>query len=327
MTKKAAKTGKELERRVAQAYRQMGARVEHDKNLGGRQIDVYVELETANGHLHRVAVEAKDYSSQIGPNVVSEFSEVVDHLHRARLIDEGIMISALGYTPRARQAADVHHIIRLLEIADLEEMAARLGTGVPPQTAYIYPPPYLDTLPDEYKWIVDLLRSETIEEFEEGWQALHLTEEQVSSVLRRVAEEGDDFRLRLSAVRKLGEGRYYPIDLNVNVLVEVMLKKDKEEPVVQRAAIEALGNLRSVQGLSVLGNEIKRLDELQRITGTYRDDPDFATDILKAICNIDTRRAFELLVEIGESIEDEKIRNMVTRVARDMEYPSEEAGL
>ena len=42
MTGKATKTGKELEQRVANAYRQMGARkVEHDVELAGNQIDVY----------------------------------------------------------------------------------------------------------------------------------------------------------------------------------------------------------------------------------------------------------------------------------------------
>ena len=40
MNKKAVKAGKELERRVADAYRQMGARkVEHDVELAGHQID------------------------------------------------------------------------------------------------------------------------------------------------------------------------------------------------------------------------------------------------------------------------------------------------
>jgi hypothetical protein len=42
MAKKAAKTGRELERRVAQAYREMGARkVEHDVELAGNQVDIY----------------------------------------------------------------------------------------------------------------------------------------------------------------------------------------------------------------------------------------------------------------------------------------------
>ena len=60
MAKKETKTGKELERRVADAYRAMGAwEVEHDKEMAGNQIDVYVELETPGHLLHRTAVEAK----------------------------------------------------------------------------------------------------------------------------------------------------------------------------------------------------------------------------------------------------------------------------
>jgi len=127
-------------------------------------------------------------------------------------------------------------------------------------------------------------------------------------------------------VRKLGEKQYYPIDLNVDALIEVILK-DKEEPDVQLEAIRALGSLRSVRGLSVLGDELKRLDQSQRASGTYRGDPDFASDILEAIRRIDERRAFECLVEIDKSIEDKKIRDMVVRVIREMKYPSEEAGL
>ncbi|MCD6553539.1 MAG: hypothetical protein J7M16_05980 [Anaerolineae bacterium] len=54
MAKKITKTGKALERRVADAYRAIGARkVEHDVELAGHQIDVYVEMETADRALHR----------------------------------------------------------------------------------------------------------------------------------------------------------------------------------------------------------------------------------------------------------------------------------
>ena len=56
MTKKIAKTGKELERRVADAYRAMGARkAEHDVELAGHQIGVYVEMETTDRALHLIA--------------------------------------------------------------------------------------------------------------------------------------------------------------------------------------------------------------------------------------------------------------------------------
>ena len=59
--------GKGLERQVADAFRRMGAkRVEHDLELGGNQIDVYVELETRAHLLQRIAVEAKDWADPVG---------------------------------------------------------------------------------------------------------------------------------------------------------------------------------------------------------------------------------------------------------------------
>jgi HEAT repeat protein len=119
MTKKTIKTGKELERRVAQAYRDMGARkVEHDVELAGHQIDVYVELETPDRALHRIAVEAKDYTSPVGIKVVTEFLAVVAHLRREQLIEDGVIVSAAGFSRPARNAAKDKGI-RLLEPADL----------------------------------------------------------------------------------------------------------------------------------------------------------------------------------------------------------------
>ena len=45
MTKESTETGKDLEHRVVDAYRRMGARkVEHDIELASNEIDIYVEL-------------------------------------------------------------------------------------------------------------------------------------------------------------------------------------------------------------------------------------------------------------------------------------------
>ena len=115
-------TGKELERFVADAYRKMGARkVEHDVEIDGNQIDVYVELETPGRLLHRIAVEAKDYSRSVGKSIVNDFVVIANLLRNAGHIDEGILVSANGFTKPARTAAAAHSI-RLLERADLEAM-------------------------------------------------------------------------------------------------------------------------------------------------------------------------------------------------------------
>jgi len=124
MTSKATKTGSELERRVTDAYRQMGARkVEHDVELAGNQVDVYVELETPGCLLHRIAVEAKDWSKPVGIDVVNGFAFIAGLLRSKGLIDEGIIVSASGFSKPARNAAK-EHSIRLLEPADLEAIAS-----------------------------------------------------------------------------------------------------------------------------------------------------------------------------------------------------------
>jgi hypothetical protein len=125
MTRKATKTGKELERWVANAYREMGARkVEHDVELAGNQIDVYVELETPGRLLHRIAVEAKDWTSTVGIDIVNEFAIIVNLLRTKGLIDEGVIVSASGFSKQARNAGR-EHCIRLLESADLTAMVAK----------------------------------------------------------------------------------------------------------------------------------------------------------------------------------------------------------
>ena len=115
-------TGKELEGLVAQAYRRLGARkVEHDVDLAGHQIDVYVELEVPDRSLHRLAIDAKDHNAPVGVGIVSGFSDIVDRLRREGLIDEGVIVSAKGFSRPARTAAQ-RHSLRLLDWDDLDVM-------------------------------------------------------------------------------------------------------------------------------------------------------------------------------------------------------------
>ena len=124
MRKAATNTGKELERRVADAYRRMGARkIEHDVPLAGNQIDVYVELEAPDRSLHRIAVEVKDWAKPVGVDVVNGFAQIVGLLHRERLIDRGVIVSGSGFSRPARDAAETYDI-RLLELGDLEATVA-----------------------------------------------------------------------------------------------------------------------------------------------------------------------------------------------------------
>ena len=116
------KTGKTLERFVAQAYRDLGARkVEHDVELSGHQIDVYVELETADRGVHRIAVEAKDRIGSVGIEILRNYSLVTERLRQLGLIDEGVIVASSRFTRQARKAASDDGI-RLLEKADLETL-------------------------------------------------------------------------------------------------------------------------------------------------------------------------------------------------------------
>ena len=124
------RSGRPFERQVADLYRALGAwKVEHDVLMAGHQIDVYVEMAGPTRSLHRIAVEAKDWQAPVGQRVVSEWALVVDDLRRAGLIDEGDIVSSMGFTKPARQAAADHVRrglpVHLLELADLQAYAVQ----------------------------------------------------------------------------------------------------------------------------------------------------------------------------------------------------------
>ena len=118
-------TGKELERRVAAAFREMGAQVKHDINLAGNQIDVYVEFERPGYPPHRIVVEVKDWKGRVGKKqVVNEFADKLYLLFAIDQADEGIIVSRKGFSPSARNAA-IAHGIKLVEWEDLETKVER----------------------------------------------------------------------------------------------------------------------------------------------------------------------------------------------------------
>lgn len=119
-------TGKKLELFVADVYRKLGARkVEHNVELAGNQIDVYVELETPDGLVHRIAVEAKDWTDPVGIGIVNHFAQIVDLLRGKRIVDQGVIVSAAGFSRPGRNAAKEYGI-HLLEEADLHAMVKAL---------------------------------------------------------------------------------------------------------------------------------------------------------------------------------------------------------
>lgn len=84
--------------------------VQHNVKLKGKsgcehQIDVYWEYEIA-GNLHRVAIECKDYSSEIPIGKVRDFKGVLDDLNGVN----GIMVSSKGFQEGAKKYAEEYGI-------------------------------------------------------------------------------------------------------------------------------------------------------------------------------------------------------------------------
>jgi len=150
MNDEETKAWEELEKRVAQAYRDMGARrVGHNVKVGGHQIDVYVELEGKDRSLHRIAVEAKDHERPVGIGIVSDFSDIVARLRRRGKIDEGVIVSGSGFSHEGREAGEEHGL-RLLEPEDLDAMVdrAKKGKGWMPPPYTPPAPPDPDAMPE-----------------------------------------------------------------------------------------------------------------------------------------------------------------------------------
>ena len=82
----------------------------HNVRLKGKsgcehQIDVYWEYEIA-GNKHRVAIECKNYNSQVEIGNVRDFKGVLDDLNNVN----GIMVSAQGYQSGAKKFAEEYGI-------------------------------------------------------------------------------------------------------------------------------------------------------------------------------------------------------------------------
>jgi len=109
----------DFEREVAAIYRTLGAKVEHDIDLAGNQIDILVTEQTPSGAPVRIAVECKNYSRPAGIDVVNSFGAIAYLLRQRSLIDRATIVAAKGFTLPARNAA-LSHDIEVLEIADLQ---------------------------------------------------------------------------------------------------------------------------------------------------------------------------------------------------------------
>ncbi|MCA1619208.1 MAG: pentapeptide repeat-containing protein [Acidobacteria bacterium] len=125
----------EFERTVAQVYGELGAQVEHNKNVGGLQIDVFVIQHTPDGSTIRTAIECKAYKEPIGVSIVVEACSRIINLRAAGLIEKGVIVAYSGFTQDARThcQANLVECFTLLDIqrkiADFSAYLSDLAVG------------------------------------------------------------------------------------------------------------------------------------------------------------------------------------------------------
>jgi hypothetical protein len=108
-----------FEELVASLFRGLGGRVAVKQLLGGKRVDLLVEESTLSGIPIRVAVECKKYSQRVGKDVVQDSARDARELLANHHVDRAVMVTTVGYTEPARDAAKESGL-GLLVVADLE---------------------------------------------------------------------------------------------------------------------------------------------------------------------------------------------------------------
>jgi restriction endonuclease/NACHT domain-containing protein len=113
------KSGKELERRVAETYEALGYRVTPNTQVAGRQTDLLAKKDIAGAADITLAIECKDHSRPIGSPAVDAFSSRVVAQCTAGQITAGVLVSRNGFTSDALAAAEVQKQVTLLSLEQL----------------------------------------------------------------------------------------------------------------------------------------------------------------------------------------------------------------
>jgi uncharacterized protein YjbI with pentapeptide repeats len=135
-----------FEQQVAQIYLELGARVEHDKNVGGVQVDVYAVQCTPDGSLIRTAIECKRYARAVGVDTALDVCRKLATLRGSGHIDKGVLVSSVGITQDARTLCDGNFI----QCFTLEDLKRRIADLVP----YLEGIVAGEDLPHEYKELI-----------------------------------------------------------------------------------------------------------------------------------------------------------------------------
>src|SRR5262245_52804240 len=98
----------EFERKVAAIFRALGARVEHDAELAGNQIDGLVTENTPSGIEIRTAVECKAFRKQVGKQTANFYAQLAYLLKQSGLVDKFAIVAPSGFTKMSRKVAEEH---------------------------------------------------------------------------------------------------------------------------------------------------------------------------------------------------------------------------
>lgn len=107
-----------FETEIANLYRALGTRVRQDVSIAGNQIDIVVISSGSDGRDVTKIVECKAYRDPVGIEQIRAFSVVAGILRERNLAHLATIVSAAGFTSRARELANGLDI-ELLEVADL----------------------------------------------------------------------------------------------------------------------------------------------------------------------------------------------------------------
>ncbi len=111
--------GTDLEQRVAEVYRHLGAQgITTNTRLAGQELDVFVSMPGVDGFATRIGIDCKNYRGKVGVNTVNESAQKLALLRQCGEIDVPVLVSSAGFTAEATSAAKALGV-RTTTIADL----------------------------------------------------------------------------------------------------------------------------------------------------------------------------------------------------------------
>jgi hypothetical protein len=121
----------DFEMQVADLFAALGAdRVVHRAVLAGQGVDLLVTRTGSGGETTRAVVQCKAFTLKVGVGTVSTFASQVENLRESDHVDQGIMVSLSGFTPKAVGVAKQRGI-RLYTIDQLRQNLQRLRGALP----------------------------------------------------------------------------------------------------------------------------------------------------------------------------------------------------